>query len=182
MDQERDRVAALVRVDEDAVRVVDEVAGDVLDDGLRAATGGAVALGRDLVVVVLFGLVFESSSASSEVGVRRSDALRLRVGVAGGRRVRRASARVSALTFSASVSASVTAAGAGAAAAAGSSAAGFALRGLRRLGRGLGRRLLAGRVLVRVPHAGEVEDLRDLLGRLGTLSCSQCTRALGVER
>ena len=48
--EERDVVAALVRVDEHAVGVVDEMAGDVLDHGLGAGAGDPVALAADLVV------------------------------------------------------------------------------------------------------------------------------------
>src|SRR5207245_7512732 len=48
--QQRDLVAPLLDVDLDRVRIVGQVAGDVLGDGQWAGAGDAIALGADLVL------------------------------------------------------------------------------------------------------------------------------------
>ena len=81
---------ALLDVDVDRVGVVDEVAGDVLDDGRGAATDDAVALGADLVVeVVVVVVVVVTRRARRSARLRRSAGVVLGGVVLG----RRASAR-----------------------------------------------------------------------------------------
>ena len=53
MHQQHDLAAALLDVDVDGVGLLGEVAGDVLDDGLRLAADDAVALAGDLVLEVV---------------------------------------------------------------------------------------------------------------------------------
>ena len=170
-------------VDDDAVGVVGEVAGDVLDDRLGASTGDAVALGRDLVVVVVFEVVVVVELVVGRRGV-----------VASFGRLGSASVLASAAGASVGRLRSARASSASAAASASARPRRGCGRGCRRLGcrlrrpsafgvfgRGLGRRVLAGLGLVRVPHPGDVEQLRDLLGRLRALA-QPVQRALGVDR